>query len=78
MKKCLSIVMAVMLLLGESMVVSAAEVVPNDPYQTVLMSINEEYGLQLGYEPVNPEKTSLEEYEKMARSLAISQKELEE
>lgn len=59
MKKYLCMVIALMLLLGESMMVSAAEVAPNDPYQAVLMSINEEYGLQLGYESVDPEKVSL-------------------
>lgn len=78
MKKYLCIVMTMFLLLGQNTVALAAESTAYDPYQALLVEINEEYGLQLGYVPVDSGKVSLEEYERTARSIAASQKELEE
>lgn len=45
-------------------------------YEMILNEINEEYGLELGYVPVDKSKISLEEYREKTTEFAIQQKEL--
>ena len=75
MKKIVTLVMAFMLLFSFSATAMAAST--NDAeYKQVLNEINEEYGLNLGYSPVDTSVISLSKYEETVRSVAIQQKEL--
>lgn len=76
MKKLLSLTLVLILLggLGGTTVSAASQEV--SPYEEVLISINEEFDLDLGYIPVDESEVSLEEYEQTTRKLAIQQREL--
>jgi hypothetical protein len=77
MKKLLSLVLTVVLLTGFSgATVSAATTQSVSPYEEILLSINEEYNLDIGYIPVDESQVSIDEYEKLTRELAKEQREL--
>ncbi len=46
-----------------------------DPYEKVIEDLNKEYDLDLGYNKVDPQEISLEDYTNMAVSLAKEQRE---
>lgn len=46
-----------------------------DPYEEYLNQINQKYNLNLGYNKVNPEDISLEDYKKMVETLGKEQRE---
>lgn len=74
LKKAVSLLLATALCMGLSMNVFAAGTA--SPYEAVLKEVNEEYGLSLGYIPVDETKVSLEQYEQKTREFAAEQREL--
>ena len=77
MRKLLSLVLTVVLLTGFSgATVSATTTQRVSPYEEILLSINEEYNLDIGYMPVDESRVSIDEYEKLTRELAKEQREL--
>lgn len=75
MKKLISFIMASIFLFSFSMTTMAAGS-SDDAYKNILNEINEEYGLDIGYSPVDASAISLDTYEHTVRSVAIQQKEL--
>ncbi|MGD9568683.1 MAG: hypothetical protein AB7V48_10205 [Sedimentibacter sp.] len=75
MKKIISIILVVVMILGLNINVFA---VSSDTlaYEAVLDRINTEYDLNLGYVTVDASKVTLEEYENKIRELAAQQREL--
>ncbi len=73
-KIAVSVLMIMTLFMGLSINVSAMQTI--SPYEAILNVVNEEYGLNLGYVPVNEEKVTLEQYENKAREVAVEQRKL--
>lgn len=73
-KKFLSLMLVTVLCLGGSMNVFAADT--DVQYEAIFNQINDEYNLDLGYEPVDTEKVTLSEYEEFIREFAAQQREL--
>ena len=74
LKKAVVLLLAVVLCMGMSMNVFVTGT--DSPYEAILKEINEEYGLSLGYIPVDETKVSLERYEQTTREFAAEQREL--
>ena len=74
LKKAVSLLLAMALSMGLSANVFAAETV--SPYEAILNEVNAEYGLDLGYVPVDESKVTLEQYEEKTREFAAEQREL--
>lgn len=77
MKKIITTALAMIMItvMGLSSSAFASEKVETDSYEAILDSINKEYNLNLGYVPVDA-SVNIEEYENIARKLAIQQREL--
>lgn len=73
-KKFLSLLLITVLCFGGSMNVFAADT--DVQYEEIFNQINDEYDLDLGYEPVDTEKVTLSEYEEFIREFAAQQREL--
>ncbi len=71
MKKFIPMMLIICLLLSSTKAL-AAEI---DPYEKILNEINIEYNLELEYVKVDSNKISVNEYERIVKKLAISQKE---
>lgn len=74
LKKAVSLLLVTALCMGLSMNVFAAETA--SPYEAILNEVNAEYGLDLGYIPVDETKVTLEQYEQTTREFAAEQREL--
>lgn len=73
-KEIVSLLLVMTLCMGINVNTLAAETV--SPYEAILQEVNEEYGLELGYVPVDESKVTLEQYENKTREFAAEQREL--
>lgn len=78
MKKIFSLALMVAVMLNFTVTAFAAEESSVVSYNKVLAEINEEYGQEIGIESVDISQVSIEEFENIARSLAVQQKMLKE
>ncbi|MDR2888637.1 MAG: hypothetical protein LBV33_02220 [Lachnospiraceae bacterium] len=78
MRKIFSLVVATILMLSASLTAFASSSSDDAQYREMLNEINAEYGLDLGYAPVDINVISLDTYEENIRAVAIQQHELKE
>ena len=75
MRKITSLILSLILTIGigTNVLASTGDV---SSYEKILNSINNEFGLELGYAPVNEKEVTIEEYEIFIRQLATQQREI--